>query len=747
MNKNGGNRMYERYNRILSLDNAAEYPASDFCDMVFYYPSGAGKVRLWLYTDAESPKFAIDDMMFLPKRIFGQPGQRYIDYGETSELGGFGQLRIYGASGRQLRGSALILSAETGFMPKGSLSQSYRTLFGLAPEDAGRSFLSPCVCRAGEPQRFTAIYAAPPEGLPKGAAIRVSIPRAFSTPQTDFPQRPGYLAISQGRYRGLQPFLLQNGVESHEKYFALYRLAEGLAGYETLTFFYQTDRFPLYAACFDDNDSDTWYRRLPPLHMAVSVGEKKDFICLSRENAHILTVLSGAAERLHLFLPGRVVKERDGRLFLRGIFTDRYRNIPMQERLSTAVSGISLFLTCETGEKIPLDGPEGCFQDDYRFTVMLPALQPGVYRAQGYNRQGMLVAQSNPMQLAEQGEELYWGEIHAHTAMSDGIGRYAALYDHAYGAGCLDFTAASDHACYHSDNEWELMQDIANSRNREGQFVALIGYEWAGKQVHRNFYTSRSRLKLFRGMYPPTSELNTVYDYFSGDHEVVAGPHGSMSHGLLWEHHDETVERFVEIYSMWGSSEEKGGILEPVSVSDRALSVRELLATGARLGFTGGGDCHDGRAGFSASDDGGQGKVSHTAYDLLRYRCGMTAAVMPCLTRRSLVWALRNRRTYATTGARILLDFSINGHAMGADFQLQPDEPAVIRCELHFCQPPRLVELVRNGEVICGFDKIGMDCVLEWEDPERTEGYYYIRAVQTDLQTAWSSPIWITRTM
>ena len=52
------------------------------------------------------------------------------------------------------------------------------------------------------------------------------------------------------------------------------------------------------------------------------------------------------------------------------------------------------------------------------------------------------------------------------------------------------------------------MQDLTNSWNAPGEFVTLVGYEWAGNQVHRNVYTARPRLRLFRGMYGPESDIS-----------------------------------------------------------------------------------------------------------------------------------------------------------------------------------------------------------------------------------------------
>jgi hypothetical protein len=461
------------------------------------------------------------------------------------------------------------------------------------------------------------------------------------------------------------------------------------------------------------------------------------------ENTHTFRIEPGPSERLHLFLPGR--RYADETLSLRGTFTDRFRNVP-----PTGPIDADLEFWLDNGtERIPLGSPAGRLRARHRFEIELPELHPGVFRAVAC-RTGTtkVVARSNPLQVVEERagvDRIFWGEIHGHTGMSDGLGDYSELYRHAREEGCLDFAAAADHACYHSDNEWLWMQDVTNSWNQPGTFVTLIGYEWAGQQVHRNIYTSRDRLKLFRGMYPPTRSLEDVYPHFHGDAEVVAGPHAPMAHGIKWEFHDPEVERFVEIYSMWGASDTRDNkaLMTVTGRGGKGTPVVELLRKGARLGFTGGGDCHEGRAGFSCEDPEGQGKTSHTFARNLVYRCGMTAAVMPSLDRTALLRALRARQTYATTGARMLLDFSAAGRPMGS---VGKGKSVECRARIHGVARIQKVEVLKDGEVAHTERPGSLDAMMDWVDPETPvrEHFYFLRVTQEDGQMAWSSPVWIS---
>jgi hypothetical protein len=405
------------------------------------------------------------------------------------------------------------------------------------------------------------------------------------------------------------------------------------------------------------------------------------------------------------------------------------------------------------GRRLSLGSSRDFPAGENRFEIPLPELAPGVYRATAAGRGGVETL-SNPLEIMagdDPREPVYWGEIHCHSEMSDGLGDFEELYRFAREVACLDFAAAADHACYFTDNQWSWMQDVTNSFNAPGRFVTLVGYEWAGRQVHRNIYTSRDRLPLFRGMYPPTSSLEAVYPRLTGDAEVVAGPHAPLAHGVKWEHHDPFLERFVEIYSMWGASDEwRDNPLLPLAAREKGgpapgsdlTSVRELLAGGARLGFTGGGDCHEGRPGFTCEDPGGQGRTPHTFAKNLVYRCGLTAAIMPELGRRSLLRALRERRTYATTGARILLDFSAGGLPMGSAGTASRAE---CRARVSAVREIAALEIVGRAGVLHRSEPGTRDAELAWTDPAppASGAWYYLRVIQADGERAWSSPVWI----
>ncbi len=738
-----------RYDRIIPLRDLTSYPGSGYLDLTIFLPwSDDTTRRLWLLAPASSPTVSIDDVVFEPKSISGE-WPRWVDYG-SKELphfvpnwarGEFFQLRVRGMPAAECGASYLVITAQHGLSLAGcSLEEAESKLWGLSRAQAGTTTLLPSRVAAGSAADFTVTYRAGAAGLPMGALIRFTVPKAFSRPQTERPGEPGSVAIVDGAGR-VQIACIEDSAESHEKVDIICRLTAALQPGEGFALRYTTERTYIFTGEFHEVDRRYWYTNLPPLAAAVAFTSQSSLVSTAEGNGHVFEVVPGPSERLHLFLPGR--RFASDALTLKGTYTDHYRNTPPSGAIDTE---LELWLERD-GDRLALGSPQGRFVARHRFEVALPRLDPGVYRAIAC-RPGSraALARSNPLEVMAAGdprERLYWGDIHGHTEMSDGCGEYSELYRHAQQEGCLDFAAAADHAEYVTDNQWQWMQDVTNAWNQPGRFATLVAYEWEGRERDRTVLSSHPRLPIMRGNYPPTGGLDVVWGRFRGDDQVVGGPHATMVHNTLWEQHDPSVQRFAEIYSMWGASDLRDSPLAAAWLKpDQGVTVNDILRRGARLGFTGGGDCHEGHCGFSPEDPDRQGLIPHTFSAVICYRCGLTAALMPDLDRGHLLRAIRDRRTYATTGARILLDFSAAGLAMGEDGEATKVE---CRATVHAEAPLRALEIVKDGWVAWTQPGRGPDATLSWRDPEppAKEHYYYLHVVQEDGQMAWSSPIWV----
>lgn len=716
-----------RTDRIFPLKDASFYPGKNFCDMVYFCPVVKGKKRLWLLTDAKNVMVSIDHYNFKPERIYRKKHFQWIDFGiteiEFARPRGFGQIKFFGISPALAQDSFFIITTQINLIFSGSIQEAEKKLFGLSRDEAGYSFINPSIIEVSQPTRFTLIYCCGEKGLVEKSYLRLSLSRVLAQPQVKSKKKDGFIRVVNSDCKIIFRGIKEVSDESHRDTDVIYYLPEGIKPDGKIEIEYNTGK--TFILPFESRTMERryWYSNMPVMCPAVAVGEKNIFVPPSEKNGHYTKFVAGKPERIFLFFPGRIKKTKSVKLV--GVITDRFRNIVEDRNWQVKVD-------------IHIEGPiqkqikniSHNLTDRYRFTVEIDDLQPGIYRAMAYDQDtGKLVASSNALEIMQDNDEreqIFWGEIHGHTEMSDGIGNFNSLYTNARDIGNLDFAAAADHACYFTDNQWEWMQDVTNSFNKDNEFCTLIGYEWAGNQGHRNIYTSKQRLKLFRGMYEPTSDIGVVYREFEGQECVVAGPHTGHT-GDFWKFHNNKVERFIEIYSMWGHFDKL---------------VNKLLNEGAILGFTGGGDCHSGKVFFSPEDKNGQGKTPHFTSYAVKYKCGIMAAVMNSLDRESLIYALRNRKTYASTSDRILVDFSVSGFKMG---EIGKSDSAVINATVYGCDVIKRIEIVKNGRVAHTEKPGKMDTIFCWQDRKIERGFhwYYLKITQKNKEVAYTSPVWI----
>ncbi len=731
-------------NIAIPLKDLFSHPDADCLEMLLRYPplereeENDAPHRLWLLVAEGSPTLSITGSDYAPVEVCETGGARWIDYGTSERLiAHHPPLEVRGCSAVHAHGAHLVVTDKTDLSLAGkTLEEAEVLLYGLRRADAGTSGISPARTPVGQPATFTVDYAAGAKGLAAGSLLRFTLPRMFSRPQTDDPAASGYLQVLRSDAQ-LALVSIDLSYMSHEKVDIVYRLQSDLAAFGVVRLQYHTDVAFLFTSRWEGERMPDWYSLVAPLTVSVSTGSVRTWIWLADGAGHSVAFTPGPAERLHLFLPGR--RRADEPLHLRGTITDRYRNPPAFDQPLDFAYDLQLEDTAGNVMDLALDGSS--LEAPHRFAIPLPDLEPGVYRACARKREtGEVIARSNPLEVLpakdQETPRIYWGELHTHSEMSDGYGDFAELYRHARDQGAMDFVSAADHLMSFCETEWLHMQDIANRFDDPERFCALIGYEWQARCV----YTSRRRLRSYRE--PTQSELAGLMTFYRGDPEVVLGPHAPLGHRLDWQHHDPGVQRFVEMSATWGVNDFRDNPRAPDWIGpDEGLTINDILRTGARLGFTGGGDIHCGRAGFSNEDPDRQGTMPHDQYYLHLYKDGMTGAVLNRLDRNALIQGIRNRQTYATTGARILLDFSVGQLAMG-----QEGRPGEHRCRaiVHAAAPLARLRIIRDGEVAYEQDETGLDAALDWLDPAPGDQphYYYVDVRQQDSEMAWSSPVY-----
>ncbi|MFP4028171.1 MAG: CehA/McbA family metallohydrolase [Candidatus Brocadiia bacterium] len=363
----------------------------------------------------------------------------------------------------------------------------------------------------------------------------------------------------------------------------------------------------------------------------------------------------------------------------------------------------------------------------------------GVSRIRVIDEKNGLMGETNPIcpQMAPSGLQVYFGEIHSHTEISDGTGTPEDNYRWGRDVEGLDFAALADHFedgqsyNYTLEDKWQITRDVTRQFHDPGRFVTLLGYEIGTLEQHRNVYFRDDEGRMIvEGPDGERVSMDNVYQKLEGTDYILI-PHAPKFHGINWNRpHRPDRQRLVEICSHWGISE-KGG-------SGHHKSVRHALDMGYQFGFTGGTDNHNAEPG---NPDLG----------------GITGIFARGLTREAVFDALMARHTFATSGPRMALRFDCGKAMMGDEIGLPGGTRPRFTGRALTCDVIARLEIIRNGKIVhtVGADDTD-DVDFDWQDkktvnevalPRKLSGkpiaYYYLRVTTVNGDYGWSSPIWI----
>jgi len=389
----------------------------------------------------------------------------------------------------------------------------------------------------------------------------------------------------------------------------------------------------------------------------------------------------------------------------------------------------------------------------------------GIHRVQAIDSKGGLAGESAPVMVGVHRPlyRLYWGDLHGHSGeYACGQGTIDAYYQFACDYAGLDFCALTDHDHYPGLSHdlsciWGKVCRAARYYNRPGEFVAFLGYEWTSEERdgrpclgHRNVYYVGDDEPFFSHTDGRSSTPDRLWQRLEGREALVIPHHPATTSPWWgdWDYHNPDLERLVEVYSAWGSSERPAAEGNPYPIrhgggETPGRHVIDALRRGYVLGLIGGGDTHDGRPGRGYAHCPRSDKERDRWPGI--YPAGLQAVYARELTRESLWQAMKVRRTYATTGARIVLEFSVGSAPMGSVIKRWPGGAARFRARVEGTADIAHLELVRNGETVERLPGRGRSMVYEWARNAQpgTEQWFYVRVTQVDGQMAWASPVWL----
>ncbi|MFC2084395.1 DUF3604 domain-containing protein [Bacteroidota bacterium] len=362
----------------------------------------------------------------------------------------------------------------------------------------------------------------------------------------------------------------------------------------------------------------------------------------------------------------------------------------------------------------------------------------------------------------------YFGDTHFHTGTGTGCKGFTDIgaggdhrghfttefdaYKYARDVMRLDFASAAEHDVKLLDESiWSNIQDICDSFYEPNKFTTFYAYEWtADARVghHVVIYKNRVTKPSDHFNYSTNIDLWNALDNKNEKAIVIPHPMWTQTDHEIWKDVNNKHRRIGEIYSLWCNR----FLLQPADDlqrfelgADDPWSFQYAWKNGHKIGVIGSSDNHTARPGSNNFTT----DVVHSS--------GLAAVIAKQNDRTGLWDAFQGRRTYATTGTRIYLDFTCDDHFMGEEFST--DSPPLFFIRVGGTNKIESVELVKYDSK--GFRVIYKEtpdsdtAVIQFRDLDFSENsLYYLRVKQVDeiwrgvwayptAEMAWSSPIWI----
>lgn len=404
---------------------------------------------------------------------------------------------------------------------------------------------------------------------------------------------------------------------------------------------------------------------------------------------------------------------------------------------------------------------------------------PGIHYIYATDLKNNKVYISNPVKVATNSSlNIYWGDIHGHSDLSDGAGMPEEIYNYAKNVSMLDFASLTDHDSYISPWEndpqpylmrhlfWPEIKRVTNKWNSAGSFVTILGYEWSSLAQgpggpgygHYNAYFNTDNAPFYSHTDNETQNIEDLWAKLKkwkqeDGRDVITIPH-HITRGATpidWAYYDPEFVPLVEIYSEWGSSEMlvSEGNTKPLKhgtaeIKENGFSVQDGLSMGRKVSFMGSGDSHDGKMGHSLMHNEAHNiyqyplgtilwHVNQTVAYKTHYPNGLAAIFTKNLTRKDVFNALKNRACYATSHVdRMIIDFKINGKSFyeASSLTVNPEEPKIIEVAVAGDgnmnnSKIKMIELVKDNKVIYTHYGRSLTEYFQYTDYEPITGVEY----------------------
>ncbi len=336
------------------------------------------------------------------------------------------------------------------------------------------------------------------------------------------------------------------------------------------------------------------------------------------------------------------------------------------------------------------------------------------------------------------GLNIYFGQLHSHSNISDGAGSIEDAYKYAKEASGVDFLAVTDHsnsldndtkasmADGSMSTEWVLGHNTAKKYS-DNKFLGVYAYEmtWSNGTGHMNTFNT------------PGFESRNKDGLKNSD-------------GKALENYYNILKQYPASISQWNHPGKTFGDFNDFALYDPQIdNVVNLIEVGNGEGQVHGSGYFPSYEFYTRALDKGWHVSPTNNQDNHKGKWGnantaRTVVLADDLTEEGLYDALRNMRTYATEDENLSIVYTLNDEVMGSMLSDKPSE-VNIKVDVKDADNENIgeVSVIVNGGAVADSKEINSnEGVVEFTLPA-DYSYYYIRVEQTDKDTAVTTPVWV----
>lgn len=328
---------------------------------------------------------------------------------------------------------------------------------------------------------------------------------------------------------------------------------------------------------------------------------------------------------------------------------------------------------------------------------------------------------------------LYFGQLHAHTDISNGAGSVEEAFQYASQVDGLDFFAVTDHSdsfdnadmgAIDADGadisaDWAAGKQAAASVTN-GDFVGLFGFEMTWPEDKQLGHISTFNTPGWQTR--DQADFENVPTALENYYKALTSAPGSVSQF----NHPDTVHGDFERFDHYSPQYDAAVSLLEVAGEDGVVDCEYYdlaLDKGWHVAPTNNQNNHNGQWG-DASD-------------------ARTVVLAKSLTEEALYAAMKDRRVYATQDSDLAIFYELNGAVMGSILPKSEEAEITVFLSDPTDEAIGSVEVVTDGGAVLVSEYVETPSQVLELPASGGRSYYYLRITQPDGDVAVTAPVWM----